>query len=95
METLRGQHIWRDEIIADRFDWGSQQGIHVLAVRVHRLANPVELPMRSAYSGCKSWVEMEREIGTEGSTPVLTDKEFQSKLADFQRALELAPVTVP
>jgi hypothetical protein len=93
-ETLRGQHILRDEIVASRFEWGPFKGIYVLALRVHRLRMPVELPMRSDYGGCKSWVELDREISTEGSTPVLTDKEFHTKLAEFQQALGQTPAII-
>ena len=25
-QRLRGQHIWRDEVVAERFDWGALQG---------------------------------------------------------------------
>src|SRR5215207_8113380 len=35
-ETLRGQHCWRDEVIAERFDWGKAKSIFAIAVRVHR-----------------------------------------------------------
>src|SRR5271170_7775082 len=41
--ALRGLHIWRDDVIAGRFDWGHSREIHVMAVRVFRLAAPVEL----------------------------------------------------
>ena len=37
-ERLRNQHIWRDKVIAERFDWGREKRIHALAVRVFRLA---------------------------------------------------------
>src|SRR5438132_2169678 len=36
-ERLRDQHIWRDELIAQRFDWGRERNIYALAVRVFRL----------------------------------------------------------
>src|ERR1043166_1481058 len=29
-ERLRGQHIWRDEVIAQRFDWGREKNILAL-----------------------------------------------------------------
>jgi hypothetical protein len=89
-ESLRGQHIWRDEVIAERFDWGRDKNIHALALRVHRLPARVELPMLPAYGGCKSWIELEQEIDTRGSQPVLTDDEFQARLASFRAALEPA-----
>ena len=32
--------------------------------------------MRESYGGCKSWVELERALSTEGLTPVLSDAEY-------------------
>jgi hypothetical protein len=90
-ERLRGQHVWRDEVIRERFDWGRSKNIFALAVRVFRLPQPVEMPMRESYGGCKSWVELENEVEVEPAEPVLNDAAFARKLAAFQRALEAAP----
>jgi hypothetical protein len=86
-ERLRGQHFWRDEVIAERFDWGRDKQIHALAVRVFRLAAPVELPMLPAYGGCKSWIELAEEVGVTEARPVLEEGAFAAKLEQFQRAL--------
>lgn len=83
---LAGQHIWKEEILANRFDWGKQQGIFALALRVHRLPVTIELPMLPEYSGCKSWVHVAHPITTNGSTPALADNEFQRKLDSFRLA---------
>lgn len=85
---LRGQHIWRDHVIDERFDWGRDKLIHALAVRALRLDKPVELPMRPAYGGCKSWIDLEEEVPIMAARSVLTDAEFAVKLAPFQKALE-------
>lgn len=81
LEGLKGQHIWRDEVLAARFEWGRQQTILALAVRVHRLDHSVDLPLLPGYGGCKSWIELEREISTEGIRPVLNDAEFEMKMS--------------
>jgi hypothetical protein len=88
---LRGQHIWRDDIIAERFDWGGEKEIHALAVRVFRLDAPVELPMRPAYGGCKSWIELAEEVTITEARPALTEAAFAAKLEQFQQALEAVP----
>ena len=82
-KALRGQHILRDEVVERRFDWGKDRGIHVLAVRVFRLAHAVELPLTTAYAGCQSWIMLDRDIATDGATPVLDDAVFEKKLAEF------------
>ena len=89
-ESLHGQHVWRAEVIAKRFDWGGEQHIFAIAVRVHRLPLPIELPMQPSYGGCKSWVELEREIPLVGVTPVLGQPAFDHKLQQFFAALNPA-----
>ena len=86
-EALRGQHCWRDDVIADRFDWGRAKSIFAIAVRVHRLPLPVELPSSPAYAGCKSWVELEKDIVTTNAQPVLDQPAFDHKLNHFLAAL--------
>jgi len=87
-QRLAGQHIWRPEVIAERFDWGRQKAIFALAVRVKRLSQRIELPMRPEYGGCKSWIELAQEISTEGAEPVLEEAVFAQKLQQFKQALE-------
>jgi hypothetical protein len=85
--ALTGQHVWRDEVIAERFDWGRDKSIFALAVRVSRLPRPVELPLLPAYAGCKSWVELDREVPVDNARPVLSEAAFAAKLDAFRAAL--------
>ena len=84
---LKGQHIWRDEVIADRFDWGRDSGIYAMAVRSRRLLKPLEIPMLESYGGCKSWIELEPPVDFSLAKPVLDDSDFAVKLTAFQEAL--------
>jgi hypothetical protein len=86
--ALTGQHVWREEVIRQRFDWGAEKAIFALAVRVHRLPRAFEIQMLGQYGGCKSWVELEEDVPLEGSRPVLDDADYQSKLREMMRALE-------
>lgn len=86
--ALRGQHIWRDEVIAERFDWGKDKSIFALATRVFQLPKTIELPLLPAYGGCKSWIELDEEVSTDGATPVLSDSGFETKLNRFIAALK-------
>jgi len=88
-QRLRGQHIWREGVVARRFDWGREKNIHALAVRVFRLPQAVELPMLEIYGGCKSWIQLENEIDINGAGQVLSDTAFARRLTEFREALEL------
>ncbi|MSU64208.1 MAG: DUF1802 family protein [Pedosphaera sp.] len=87
-ECLRGQHIWRDEVIAQRFEWGREKTIHAVVLRVFRLPAPMLIPSLSKYAGCKSWLELDEEVPTSGTEPVLSDEAFEGKLRLFRRALD-------
>ena len=89
-EALRGQHCWRDDVIAKRFNWGGEPNIFAVALRVHQLTRPVELPMSPVYAGCKSWVELEQDISTADAVPVLGQQAFDHRLSQFLTALNPA-----
>jgi hypothetical protein len=86
-EGLRGQHCWRDEVIAARFDWSKAKNIFAIAVRVHRLPLAVEVPMLPQYAGCKSWVPFDKDISVAGAQPVLDQQAFDRKLNHFLASL--------
>lgn len=87
VQRLAGQHIWREDVLAERFAWGRQEGIYAIAVRVHRLPMIIELPMLAEYGGCKSWIEVAHPVMTAGSTPVLKEAEFEGRLERFRQAI--------
>jgi hypothetical protein len=93
VKRLAGQHIWRDEVLAERFDWGREQGIYAIVVRVFKVTMGVELPMLPEYGGCKSWVEVAHPVLENESVPVLDDQTFARKLADFHDACGGCPET--
>ncbi len=84
---LEGQHIWKDSVIRDRFSWGREEGIFALAVRVHQLTHPINLPMKKEYGGCKSWIELAEEPVSKSAQPVLDDITFETKLNSFRQTL--------
>jgi hypothetical protein len=86
VRALNGQHIWREEILADRFQWGREQSIYAILVRVHRLPLKLELPMLPDYAGCKSWVTL-AHTAPFTPDPVLDDPTFQSRLTQFHSSL--------
>ena len=84
-EALRGQHIWTDQVIAERFEWGKSKNIFALALQVFRLPQRIEVPVLPSYGGCKSWIELEADISEKGAVPVLDDGAFAEKMKRFQQ----------
>jgi hypothetical protein len=89
LEAVRGLdelHIWSDETVAARFAY-RQPGLFVLAVRVFRAGRVHEVADLPAYAGCRSWVELERPLPTEGAVPVLDDTAFSKLLQALEQRL--------
>ncbi len=87
LKALERRHIWDGSVVKERFEWGGEDGLHVLLVRVYRLSEPVHLPLLDAYGGCKSWVTLEHPLSTAGATPVLDEDAFSKESQAIRRAL--------
>ncbi|HMO63802.1 MAG TPA: DUF1802 family protein, partial [Verrucomicrobiota bacterium] len=85
--ALRGRHVWREEVIAERFAWGREESVWALVVRVFRLATPVELPLRPEYAGCKSWITRAEDVPTAGAAPVLPEEVFDARRREIEQLL--------
>lgn len=51
-------HLWRDEIVEERFRYDEKQAISLAFIRVHRLSAPFVFPDSPRYGGCRSWVTL-------------------------------------
>ncbi len=87
IKRLRNLHIWSEELLAQRFAWNEEPMVHALFLEVSRLCSPIDLPMKPAYSGCKSWIELETPVDTSNSTSVLSPSLLQENLLVFTDAL--------
>ena len=59
---LASKHIWTDEVIRERFEWGDDElGISFARVRVWKLARPWILEDRKSFGGCRSWIGLPAE----------------------------------
>lgn len=88
LRRLDGQHAMSWEDVEKRFHYGRAPGLHVLALRAHRLAAPERIADARVYDGCRSWVELDRERPVSTSGPALTDVEFDRRRAALKAALD-------
>ena len=63
VDALDGKVIWSREYVESRFAWKRRDPLWILALRVHRLIDPITVPFREAYAGCTSWVAARRAPG--------------------------------
>ncbi len=87
LDKLRDFHIWTDQFAEERLRWKKTKPLHVLVLRVHRLAKPLKLSMLPAYNGCKSWVQLDSVEVEPEMTPVIGDEEFERQRKEIKQAL--------
>lgn len=54
-------HIWTEECIRERYDWGDEPGISYALVKATKLSDPWRLPDRKGFGGCRSWIGLPAE----------------------------------
>ena len=83
LAKIDGKFIWTGEYAASRLSWKARDPLWVLALRAHRLVEPVTVPFRDEYGGCTSWVdlaELPDDPATLASEPALSDGAFEARL---------------
>jgi hypothetical protein len=90
LDAIGSKLIWTDEYASSRLGWKKRDPLWVLALRVHRLLEPVTVAWDPAYGGCTSWVELEGlpdDPASVRSEPALSDVAFDARLKGVVQAL--------
>ena len=86
LRSLSPYHVWNDDYLQRRFAYKQELPLRVLLLRAFKLP-PVRVPFRAEYRGCKSWVELDRELSTTASEPALGANEFEAQRETIQELL--------
>jgi len=76
VDGLSPFYVWTRDYAAKRLAWKPRHPLHVLLLRTYRIPRPVTVKVREEFGGCRSWLEIDRDLPFEG-TPVLSDEEFE------------------
>ncbi|MBI2169525.1 MAG: DUF1802 family protein [Actinobacteria bacterium] len=83
LAALDSKFIWTLDYADARLKWKKRDPLWVLALRVHCLDEPVEVPFDEAYAGCTSWVDpfgLAADPEALAASPALTDEAFEARL---------------
>src|SRR5947207_1231581 len=83
VDDLSPFYVWTPDYAEKRLKWKRRHPLHVLLLRVHRIPRPVTVRVKDDYHGCRSWVEIDRDLPFEG-TPVMADEEFERARIELQ-----------
>lgn len=98
LTAIDGKLVWTHDYAESRLRWKRRDPLWVLALRVHRLLEPVSVAWRDDYGGCTSWVALDGLPGdpaTLPSQPALSDEAFAARLEGLRRALPEGSFTTP
>jgi hypothetical protein len=89
--ALGGMHFWSDETVRQRFHY-RRPGLFAITVRAFQVPKPFELANTPDYEGCRSWVELDRELVTERAIAVIAEEKFQEVRRLIRSALAKMPL---
>lgn len=91
LPAIEHEHGLAPAAVASRYHYRNRPGVHVVAVRLARLSEPVEVDEQRRYAGCVSWVELDDAVDVSAATPVVAEGEFLRRLATLRSALGVPP----
>lgn len=86
LPRLTGLHVWSERTIHDRFHY-RRPGLFALVLRMYLRMPRWEIPDSTHFAGCRSWVDLPRELSTAGLLPVLSDVDHAQAVKRIERAL--------
>jgi CDP-diacylglycerol--glycerol-3-phosphate 3-phosphatidyltransferase len=90
-------HFWSEEILRERFDYaarpGMEPGLHLLIVRISRINLPHRLAPSPDYDGCKSWVDLPIDWGSDIAAHVVRSEEFATRRSRILAAVATVSVS--
>ena len=81
INNLTEFHVWSDSYIQERRNWMPEKPMKAVFLKTVKIPE-FDLPLKSEFSGCKSWIELNSNFGTGEST--LSDNEINDKLEKFK-----------
>lgn len=88
VKRLAPFHLWRDEIIEERFRYDEKQGVSLAFVRIGRLPEPFLFPDAPKYGGCRSWVNLPDPPSEGAWQPVLSDAAHREREQQIRALLQ-------
>ena len=88
LQGLERYHIWQPQFFTERMRYRPQEPTLAIVVRAYRLKEPVNLPVKAEYIGCKSWVPLETSLPIEAAEPVMENQRFRKALNEISARLE-------
>ncbi len=92
IKALDPYHIWKEEVVLERFHRWNEDKVWCLVVRVYKFKNPIRIELIPDYAGCKSWINIIEEVPVRDSEPVIGDSEFEKNFNNISKICRFIPL---
>lgn len=86
LSQLSGLQVLAEPTIRERFHYRTP-GLFVLPARISRLPKPVVLADSPHFAGCRTWVDLQRDLPTAALRPVLDSAAHREQVSLIRSAL--------
>jgi len=88
--ALAPYHVWKEDVIRDRFVWNDESCLHVALVKISSLVSEWTFPYERGFGGCRSWVKLNSESEPTDIVlkPSLSDEKWQQIANEVNSILE-------
>lgn len=68
--------IWNEKFWRDRISYKPHKPLHLLLLKTYKLPQVYEIPYHPSYGGCRSWIDLEKNISLSNLSPVLSSEKY-------------------
>ena len=94
INQLSSFHIWSDSYIQERRNWKPEKPMKAVFLKIMKVPE-FDLPLKSEFSGCKSWIELnsnfqdtEWMVRRRRRESALEDDKIEKKLEEFKEIVK-------
>jgi hypothetical protein len=67
LSNLNDYHIWSDEYVMMRMNYNRIKPMSILLLRIYKMKDPLIIDIKDQWSGCKSWIDIEKDTDIQNS----------------------------
>ncbi len=88
LKQIAPYHVWSENALNKRFQWGEEAGLFAIMARVFRLPSTQLIANLPKYGGCRSWVDLEMTNPSALLVPVLAEPQFLKISQEIKKHLQ-------
>ena len=91
VEALAPFYCFSTQYAEERLRWKPRHPLLVMAIRAYRLKQPLDVPTRPDFGGCKSWLTLDEDVTPDNLVAAVDEATYASQIAAVRAVLERVP----